>query len=91
MLLMLSSLLIRLIGGFRSGSDGVRRKSATAGSLDGWGWRETKAFLLAWYEQLARVFSKVEEIGVWLDCLLDAHIAVNPKLMGMPPLLVSDL
>ena len=45
-------------------ADVVRRKGATAGSLDGWGWRELKALPVAWYDGLARILTKVEEIGV---------------------------
>ena len=41
-------------------ADVVRRKAATAGSLDGWGWRELKV----WYDELARILTKVEDIGV---------------------------
>ena len=51
----------------------VRRKSATAGSLDGWGWRELKVLHVAWFDSLARILAKVEEIGVWPDGLLDAQ------------------
>ena len=36
-------------------ADVVLRKSATAGSLDGWGWRELKVLPVAWYDQLARI------------------------------------
>ena len=43
----------------------VKRKSATAGGLDGWGWRELKVLPLAWYEGLARILTKVEDLGVW--------------------------
>ena len=32
----------------------VRRKKATAGSLDGWGWRELKALPAPWFDGLAR-------------------------------------
>ena len=32
-----------------------------AGSLDGWGWRELKVLLVAWFHGLARVLAKVEE------------------------------
>ena len=42
------------------------------GSLDGWGWREMKVLLVAWFDGLARILSKVEEIGLWPDVLLDA-------------------
>ena len=35
--------------------DVVRRKSATAGSLDGWGWRELKVLPVAWFDGLARI------------------------------------
>ena len=55
-------------------ADVVRRKAATAGVLDGWGWREMKALPVAWYDLIARSLSKVEEIGVWPDGLLDAKI-----------------
>ena len=60
----------------------VLRKSATAGSLDGWGWRELKVLPVAWFDNLARVLAKVEELGVWPDGLLDAYIAMIPKTDG---------
>ena len=62
----------------------VRRKTATAGGLDGWGWRELKAFSVPWFDRLARILTKVEEEGVWLEGLLDAYIAVIPKV-GIGP------
>ena len=60
----------------------VRRKSATAGSLDGWVWRELNLLLVAWKDGLARILSKVEDVGVWPDGLLDAYIAMIPKTDG---------
>ena len=57
-------------------ADVVRRKGATAGSLDGWGWREIKALLVAWYDGLARILANV---GVWPEDLLNAYTAVIPK------------
>ena len=66
----------------------------TAGSLDGWAWREMKSLPVAWFDGLARVLSKVEEVGVWPDGLLDAHIAMIPEadgdatLLGQRPLSV---
>ena len=42
-------------------ADVVRRKGATAGSLDGWGWRELKVLPVASFDGLARILSKVEE------------------------------
>ena len=59
----------------------VRRKGATAGSLDGWGWRELKVLPVAWCGCLARVLSVVEG-GVWQEGLLDAYIALIPKADG---------
>ena len=56
-------------------ADVVRRKGTTAGSLDGWGWRELKV----WYDELARILTEVEDIGVWPDGLLDAYIAMIPN------------
>ena len=43
--------------------DVVHHKSATAGSLDGWGWRELKVLPVSWYDGLARILSKVEDTG----------------------------
>ena len=63
-------------------ADVVQRKSATAGSLDGWGWRELKVLPVSWYDELARILSKVEDTGVWLDGLPDAYIAMIPKTDG---------
>ena len=60
----------------------VKKKSATAGSLDGWGWRELKVLPVAWFHHLARILSKVEDLGVWPDGLLDAYIAMIPKVDG---------
>ena len=60
-------------------ADVVQRKSATAGSLDGWGWRELEVLLVSWYDELARILSKVEDLGVWPDGLLDAYICHDPQ------------
>ena len=57
----------------------VRSKKPTAGSLDGWGWREFKALPVAWFDKLASIFTLVEDEGVWPDGLLDAYIAMIPK------------
>ena len=46
------------------------------------GWRELKVLPVSWYDELARVLSKVEDFGVWLDGLLDANIAMIPKTDG---------
>ena len=62
--------------------DVVHRKSATAGSLDGWGWRELKVLPVPWYDELARILTSVEDVGVWPDGLLDAYIAMIPKTDG---------
>ena len=63
-------------------ADVILRKGATASSLDGWGWRESKVLPVAWYDQLARILTKVEYVGVWPDGLLDAYIAMIPKTDG---------
>ena len=60
----------------------VKRKGASAGSLDGWGWRELKVLPVAWFDGLARMLTRVEELGVWPDGLLDAYITVIPKVDG---------
>ena len=63
-------------------ADVVQRKEATAGSLDGWEWRELKVLPVSWYDELARILTKVEDVGVWPDGLLGAHIAMIPKTDG---------
>ena len=50
----------------------VQSKGATAGSHDGWGWRELKVLPVSWYDGLARILTTVEDTGVWPDGLLDA-------------------
>ena len=72
-------------------ADVEQRKGATAGSLDGWGWRELKVLPVSWYDELARILTKVEDIGAWPDGLLDANIAMIPKTDGDPALLRQRL
>ena len=63
-------------------ADVVHRKGVSAGGLDDWGWRELKVLPVAWYDELARVRTIVEDTGVWPDGLLDAYIAMIPKTDG---------
>ena len=72
--------LLRLTGQMLA--DVVCHKSATAGSLDGLGWRELKVLPVSWFDELARILSLVEDTGVWPDGLLDAYIAMIPKTDG---------
>ena len=58
----------------------VRRKKVLAGSLDGLGWRELKALLAPWFDGLARILRMVEADGVWPESLVDAYIAMIPKV-----------
>ena len=51
-------------------ADVVHRKGATAGSLDGWGWREFKVLPVSWFDELARILTKVEDLGGWPEGLL---------------------
>ena len=37
---------------------------------------------MAWFDQLARILSQVEEIGVWPEGLLDAFFALIPQADG---------
>ena len=60
----------------------VKRKTATAASLDDWGWRELKSLLVPWFDGLARILTEVEELGVWPEGLLDAYFAMIPKVGG---------
>ena len=61
--------------------DAVQEKKPSAGSLDGSGWREFKALLVAWFDRLASILRLVELEGVWPDGFLDAYIAMILKLM----------
>ena len=63
-------------------ADVVQRKGATAGSFDGWVWRELKVLPVALFDGLASILSRVEGLGVWPDGLLDAVIAMIPKTDG---------
>ena len=78
-------------------ADVVQRKGATAGSLDGWGWRELKVLLVAWCDELVRILTMVEDTGVLPDGLLDAYIAMVPKTdrdaapLGQRPLSVLPI
>ena len=63
-------------------ADVVHRKSVSAGGLDGWGWRELKVLPVSWFDELARILTKVEDLGVWPDGLLDAYITMIPKTDG---------
>ena len=36
----------------------------------------------SWYDELARILTKVEDIEVWPEGLLDAYIAMIPKTDG---------
>ena len=63
-------------------ADVVQREGATAGSLDGWGWRELEVLPVSWYDGLGHLLTKVGDVGVWPDGLLDAYIAMIPKTDG---------
>ena len=63
-------------------ADVVHRKGVSAGGLDGWWWRELKVLPVSWFDGLARILTKVEELGVWPHGLLDAYIAMIPKVDG---------
>ena len=78
-------------------ADVVQRKGATAGCLDGWEWRELKVLPVSWFDELARILSKVEDLGVWPGGLLDAEIAMIPQTdedstsLGQRPLSVLPI
>ena len=50
--------------------------------LDGWGWRELKVLPVAWFDGLACILAKVEDVGIWPDGLLAGYIAMIPKTDG---------
>ena len=50
--------------------------------LDGWGWRVLKAFHVAWHDSLTDILRVIEEEGPWPQGMLDAYIALIPKVDG---------
>ena len=60
----------------------ARAKKSTAGGLDGWAWNEIKALPLPWLSGLAILLELIETTGVWPQGLLDAYIAMIPKVDG---------
>ena len=59
------------------------RKGATAGSLDGWGWRELKVLPVSWYDPNLLVFlPRLRTLVFGLMGCLDAYIAMIPKTDG---------
>ena len=60
----------------------VARAKSTAGGLDGWAWNEIKALPLPWFSGLAIFLELVETSGVWPQGLLDAYLAMIPKVDG---------
>ena len=63
-------------------ADVVLHYGVSAGSLDGCRWRELKVLPVSWFDELARILTKVEDLGVWPDGLLDAYITMIPKTDG---------
>ena len=60
----------------------VRAKKSTAGGLDGGAWNEIKAFSRPWFSGLAVLLELVESTSIWPQGLLDAFIAMIPKVDG---------
>ena len=60
----------------------ARAQKSTAGGLDGWAWNEIKALPLPWFSGLAILLELVETSGVRPQGLLDAYIALIPKVDG---------
>ena len=61
----------------------VRGKTATASSLDGWGWRESLSPCLSLGLMVLLVsLLRLRMLGVWPEGLLDAYIAMIPKVGG---------
>ena len=58
------------------------RRAWRAEGLDGWGWKDLKALPVSWYEGVADFLRLVEEDGRWPQGLLDAYIAMIPKVGG---------
>ena len=46
---------------------------------------------VSWYDELSRVLTKAEDVGVWPDGLLDANIAMTSKTDGDAAHLATEL
>ena len=44
------------------------------------GWRDLQSLPVPWFDGLARILAKVEELGVWPAGLLDVYIALILKV-----------
>ena len=54
-------------------ADVARVRAPLLVGFDGWGWKEFKVLPVSWYDELARILTKVEDVGAWPDGLLDAY------------------
>ena len=43
---------------------------------------ELEVLPVSWYDELARILTKVEDVGIWPEGLLDAYIAMLSKTDG---------
>ena len=66
----------------------AKANKSTAGGLDGLAGNEVKALSLPLFSGLAILLERVESTGDWPQGLLDAYIAMIPKLMAIQPRLV---
>ena len=72
----------------------ARSRNHGSGGLGGWCNKDLPSLLYSKFTGLAAVLCKVEELDVWPNSHLDAHIAVRPKteesaiLLGQRPLSV---
>ena len=72
-------------------ADVVQSKGATAGSLDGWGWRELKVLPVSWYDGLARILPRWRILVFGLMGCWMLTMPGFPKLVVMLLLSVNDL
>ena len=61
---------------FEGGWEGYEGLGAVPGG------RSYLGILRVWYDGLARILTKVEDLGVWPEGLLDTYIAMSPKTDG---------
>ena len=56
-------------------ADVVHRKGVSAGSLDGWGWREFKVLPLSWFDGLLVFLSRLR---IWVFGLMGCWMLTLP-------------
>ena len=65
----------------------VHRQGATAGSLDDWGWRKFKVLPVSWFDEFARILTRISSFFYVLGhtrVLRSIHVLLSPVEVAAP-------